>query len=41
MSPEEERRGRTFIVATFVVAAVVGVAIAYLGLAGYLGGPIP
>ncbi len=32
---------RLFLVLTFVVAAIVGVAIAYFGISGRLGGPIP
>ncbi|HUJ77657.1 MAG TPA: hypothetical protein VLX64_01480 [Thermoplasmata archaeon] len=32
---------RTFVVVTFAAAIVIGVAIAYLGIRGTLGGGIP
>lgn len=34
-------QGRAFLIACFVVAAIVGVVVAYLGITGRLGGPIP
>lgn len=33
--------GRAFLVVTFVVATIIGVAVAYFGMTGVLGGPIP
>lgn len=33
--------GRLFMIAAFVVAAILGVAVAYLGVTGQIGGPIP
>ncbi len=33
--------GRTFLLVAFVVAAAVGVVVAYLGITGTIGGPIP
>lgn len=41
MSPASPSRDRLFFVLAFVVAAGVGVAIAYLGVRGMIGGPIP
>jgi hypothetical protein len=33
--------GRGFMLGAFVVAAVIGIAVAYFGITGQLGGPIP
>ncbi len=33
--------GGRFLLVTFVLAAAVGIAVGYLGIQGYLGGPIP
>ena len=33
--------GRAFMIGAFVVAAIVGVVVGYLGVTGRLGGPIP
>jgi hypothetical protein len=41
MDATENRLSRTFLVVTFVVAAVVGIAIVYFGMGGQIGGPIP
>ncbi len=41
MEPPERPEGRTFIIVTFAISAVLGVVVAYLGITGYLGGPIP
>lgn len=39
--PPDPPNGRGFIIGAFVVAAVIGVVIAYLGITGYLGAGIP
>jgi hypothetical protein len=41
MTDELARGSRTFAIVVFVVAAVVGIAIAWLGITGRIGGPIP
>jgi small basic protein len=41
MPEPSPRVSPAFLVVTFVVGAVVAVAIAYLGIHGQLGGPIP
>ncbi len=41
MNAGPERPGRAFIIATFVVSAAIGIAVAWLGITGRLGGPIP
>jgi hypothetical protein len=39
---EDANRGSTaFAIVLFVVASGVGIAIAWLGISGHLGGPIP
>lgn len=41
MPDEAAPEGRTFIVVAFVASAIVGLAVAYLGVTGRIGGPIP
>ncbi len=41
MPDEAPASGRTFILVAFVAAAIVGVAVAYFGVTGQIGGPIP
>jgi hypothetical protein len=41
LAPPPPRLPIGFVVATFVIATVVGAAVIYLGLHGQLGGPIP
>ncbi len=41
MADEPARGSTTFAIVIFVVATVVGVAIAWLGMTGRIGGPIP
>ncbi len=41
MPAEDAPEGRTFIVVAFVASAIVGLAVAYLGVTGRIGGPIP
>jgi hypothetical protein len=41
MPEETPRASVTFTVIVFVVAAVVGILVAYLGMTGRIGGPIP
>ncbi|MGD0256405.1 MAG: hypothetical protein ABSB90_00785 [Thermoplasmata archaeon] len=40
-SPVSTAPNTTFVIVLFAVAIVVGVVIAYLGIAGIIGGPIP
>jgi len=39
--PDPGKPSRTFLIVTFAVAIAVGAAIAYLGITGMIGGPIP
>jgi hypothetical protein len=41
MADDSPRGSMTFAIVVFVVAAVVGIAIAWLGMTGRIGGPIP
>jgi hypothetical protein len=40
-APRSEEPSLVFMIALFVVAIAVGTAVAYLGIAGVIGGPIP
>ncbi len=40
-SPPDTRVPLPFLIGVFVVAIVVGVLVAYLGITGVIGGPIP
>jgi hypothetical protein len=41
MAEDAQRGSVAFAVVLFVVATVVGIAIAWLGMTGRIGGPIP
>ncbi|HXQ48613.1 MAG TPA: hypothetical protein VN842_02385 [Thermoplasmata archaeon] len=40
-APGSEETSLVFMIVLFVAAITVGVAVAYLGIAGVIGGPIP
>jgi hypothetical protein len=41
MATSSTKPSMTFTVVLFVAAAVIGIAVAYLGITGRIGGPIP
>jgi hypothetical protein len=41
MADELPKVSTTFLIVTFTVAIIIGVAVTYLGITGRIGGPIP